>query len=44
MVENIEEILNLREKFAAIIDLVKLVFFVLFVSHFCACSWYFLGE
>lgn len=38
--ENVEEALNLREKFAPIVDLVKLIYFVIFVSHFCACAWY----
>lgn len=22
----------------------KLVYFIIFASHFCACAWYFLGE
>lgn len=39
-----EEIFNLRDRFAAIIDLMRLVCFVLFVSHFCACVWFLVGR
>lgn len=42
--ENVEEVLNLRDRFAAVIDLIKLIYFVIFVSHFCACAWYFLAR
>lgn len=43
MFNNIEEVLNLREKFAALIDLIKLIYFVILVGHFCACVLYYLG-
>lgn len=42
--DNIEESLSLRENFAAIIDLVRLIYFVVLVGHFCACAWYFLAS
>jgi hypothetical protein len=40
---NVEEVLNLRERFAALVDLLKLVYLVIFVGHFCACAWYYLA-
>ena len=43
MSNNIEEVLNLRERFSTTIDLTRLIFFVIFVSHFCGCAWYFLA-
>jgi hypothetical protein len=43
MFDNIEEALNLRERFSAIVDLMRLIYFVVFVGHFCACAWYFLA-
>ena len=44
MVRNMEEVLNLRERFAAGCDLLKLILLILFVSHFCACAWYYVGQ
>ena len=41
--ENLEETTSIREKFATFIDLGKLVYINIFVSHFCACSWHFIG-
>ena len=41
--DNFEEILNLRDKFSTILDLVRLIYFIMFVSHFCACGWYYLA-
>jgi hypothetical protein len=41
--DNFEEVLNLREKFSALIDLIRLIYFVIFVSHFCACVWYYVA-
>jgi hypothetical protein len=43
MFDNVEEALSLRERFSAIVDLVRLIYFVIFVGHFCACAWYFLA-
>jgi hypothetical protein len=40
---NLEELLNLREHFAAIIDISKSIFFFVFMSHLIACSWHFLA-
>lgn len=42
--ENVEEALNLRERYATIIDLLKLIYLVVFVGHFCACAWYYLAH
>jgi potassium voltage-gated channel Eag-related subfamily H protein 5 len=28
----------------AVFDLFKLVYFIVFVGHFCACAWHYLGE
>lgn len=41
--DNFEEILNLRDRFSTILDLVRLIYFIMFVSHFCACGWYYLA-
>jgi len=43
-IKNLEEVSNLREKWATQIDLLKLVLLVLFVSHFCACAWFLVGK
>jgi len=26
------------------VELLKSVYFVIFVAHFCACAWHYLGE
>jgi hypothetical protein len=44
ILENLEEILNLREKLGGLLDLIKLIYFVLCVSHFSACGWYLIGK
>jgi hypothetical protein len=44
MVENLEEILNLKDTVQAVFDLIKSVFFIIFVSHVTACAWHYLGE
>jgi potassium voltage-gated channel Eag-related subfamily H protein 5 len=43
MFENIEDITSIREKFATILDLVKLIYINIFVSHICACAWHYVG-
>ena len=43
MMRYMEDVLNLREKYAATIDLSKLIYMMLFVSHFCACAFYYVG-
>ncbi len=43
LVKNLEEVLNLRERYAALVDLLKLVYLMLFVSHYCACAYYYIG-
>lgn len=43
MFENIEETTSIRDKFAAFLDLGKLIYINIFVSHFCACAWHYLG-
>ena len=43
MVENLEDIVNLKDSLQAIFDLFKLIYFVIFTAHFCACGWHFLG-
>lgn len=42
--DNIEKNLDLREKFPLLLDLGRLIYFVIVVSHFCACSWYQLAK
>jgi hypothetical protein len=41
--DNFEETLNLRDRFSTLLDLVRLVYLIVFVSHFCACGWYYLA-
>jgi potassium voltage-gated channel Eag-related subfamily H protein 5 len=41
--KTLEETLNLREKYSVIMDLAKLIFFYIFVSHLIACAWHFVG-
>ncbi len=43
IVENIEEVTSIREKSSAFIDLCKLIFFLIFINHMCACLWHFVG-
>ena len=34
---------SIRERFASTLDIGKLIYFLIFVCHICACSWHFLG-
>jgi hypothetical protein len=43
MVEQLEEVLNMKEKYQAVFDLLKLGYFVIFVAHFCGCAWHYLA-
>lgn len=43
MAEQIEEITLIREKFAAPLDIIKLMFFMIFVSHIFGCAWHYIG-
>lgn len=43
LVESLEESTSIRERFAAPLDLAKLIFNVIFVSHICACIWSYIG-
>lgn len=43
ILENFEEISLARLKYASAIDLVKLIVFVIFVSHSLACIWHLLS-
>jgi hypothetical protein len=43
MIENLEDALNLRESWQAVLELFKSVYFIIFVSHFCGCAWHYLG-
>ena len=33
----------MRERFHTFIDLSKLIFLLIFVSHICACAWHYVG-
>lgn len=44
MTENLEEVINLKENIQAFLELIKSVYFIIFVAHFCACAWYYIGE
>lgn len=43
MVEDIEERLRLREKLSEFLDLIKLVGFLLILTHFIACFWHYIA-
>lgn len=43
MFENIEEATSIREKFAATLDLGRLIYLLIFSSHIIACVWHFVG-
>lgn len=43
MVEDLEEMLNLKDIVQATLDLIKSVFFLIYVAHLTACAWHFLG-
>jgi len=43
MFENIEDNTSIRERFAAFIDLGKLVYINIFVCHICACAWHYIA-
>lgn len=38
--ESLEERFNLRIRFAAIIDVTKIIFSFLFICHLIACAWH----
>ncbi|KAL4474221.1 hypothetical protein ABPG72_001760 [Tetrahymena utriculariae] len=40
IVNNYFDLLNLKSDQAAIFDLIKLIFLILFIAHFCGCSFY----
>ncbi|EGR27295.1 hypothetical protein IMG5_198870 [Ichthyophthirius multifiliis] len=40
---NFEELFNFSQKKNAILQLLKLVFTIIFISHFCACIYFFVG-
>ncbi|CAD8199743.1 unnamed protein product [Paramecium pentaurelia] len=41
--EQIEEVTMIREKFAAPIDVLKLMIFLIFVAHVSGCAWHYIG-
>lgn len=44
MLEGIEEVLSPNQNVATLLSLLKLVYFIIIMCHFCACVWVFLGE
>jgi hypothetical protein len=44
MLENLEDLINLKEELQAFLELLKSVYFIIFVAHFCACAWHYLGK
>jgi hypothetical protein len=43
MFNNIEEVLNLRQNYSLIIDLIRFIGILMFVGHFCACIWFYVA-
>ncbi|CAD8120838.1 unnamed protein product [Paramecium sonneborni] len=43
LMESIEEMLNLEENIQIIVDLFKLIFFLVLTGHFCGCAWHFVA-
>lgn len=44
MVQSLEDLLNLKDSIQAILELFKLVYFIVFVAHMCCCGWHLLGK
>ncbi|CAD8114518.1 unnamed protein product [Paramecium sonneborni] len=40
LMTSIEEVLNLEDNMQVILDLLKLIFFLLLTGHFCGCAWH----
>ncbi|CAK62923.1 unnamed protein product (macronuclear) [Paramecium tetraurelia] len=43
LMESIEEMLNLEENIQIVVDLLKLIFFLVLTGHFCGCAWHFVA-
>ncbi|CAD8084275.1 unnamed protein product [Paramecium sonneborni] len=43
LMESIEEMLNLEENVQIVVDLFKLIFFLVLTGHFCGCAWHFVA-
>ncbi|CAD8192002.1 unnamed protein product [Paramecium octaurelia] len=43
LMESIEEMLNLEENIQIVVDLFKLIFFLVLTGHFCGCAWHFVA-
>ncbi|CAD8195699.1 unnamed protein product [Paramecium pentaurelia] len=44
MVQNVEDLLNAKESVQAVVELSKLIYFIIFVAHMCSCAWHLLGK
>ena len=44
LVKKIDEYLDLPEKMQGFYELIKLMFFVVYIAHFCGCTYYYVGE
>ncbi|CAD8049316.1 unnamed protein product [Paramecium sonneborni] len=44
MIQNVEDLLNAKEEVQAVIELGKLVYFLVLVAHMCSCGWHLLGR
>ncbi|CAD8066524.1 unnamed protein product [Paramecium primaurelia] len=40
LMTSIEEVLNLEDSLQIVLDLLKLIFFLLLTGHFCGCAWH----
>ncbi|KAM3138944.1 hypothetical protein pb186bvf_008957 [Paramecium bursaria] len=43
MIQGVEDLLNLKESWQAVLELAKLVYFIILVAHMCSCAWHLLG-
>lgn len=43
IISNLERLIDIRESFQTVYDLVKLLFLILFIAHFCGCLFFYVS-
>lgn len=41
--ENFIQMTSIRERYSAFLDMAKLIYINIFVSHICSCIWHYIG-
>ncbi|CAK74825.1 unnamed protein product (macronuclear) [Paramecium tetraurelia] len=44
MIQNVQDLLNAKEEVQAVLEMIKLVYFLVLVAHMCSCGWHLLGR